>query len=44
MNLLIKNISELLDIALNHGYHIVNNILRKRGKIFSHTEKFSKSE
>ena len=31
-------------IALNHGYHIVNNILRKRGKIFSHTEKFSKSE
>ena len=29
-------------IALNHGYHIVNNILRKRGKIFSHTEKFSK--
>lgn len=31
-------------IALNHGYHILNNILRKRGKIFSHTEKFSKSE
>jgi thioredoxin reductase (NADPH) len=31
-------------IALNHGYHIVNNILRKRGKIFSHTEKFSKPE
>lgn len=29
-------------IALNHGYHIVNNIQRKRGKIFSHTEKFSK--
>lgn len=29
-------------IALNHGYHIVNNILRKRGKIFSHTDKFSK--
>ncbi len=28
-------------IALNHGYHIVNNILRKRGKIFSFTEKFS---
>jgi thioredoxin reductase (NADPH) len=28
-------------IALNHGYHIVNNIQRKRGKIFSHTEKFS---
>lgn len=28
-------------IALNHGYHIVNNILRKRGKIFAHTEKFS---
>jgi thioredoxin reductase (NADPH) len=26
-------------IALNHGYHIVNNILRKRGKIHSHTEK-----
>ena len=25
-------------IALNHGYHIVNNILRKRGQIFSHTE------
>ena len=31
-------------IALNHGYHILNNILRKRGKIFSHTEKFSKPE
>jgi thioredoxin reductase (NADPH) len=31
-------------IALNHGYHIVNNIQRKRGKIFSHTEKFSKPE
>jgi len=29
-------------IALNHGYHIVNNILRKRGKIFAHTDKFSK--
>ena len=29
-------------IALNHGYHIVNNIQRKRGKIFSHTEKFIK--
>ncbi len=29
-------------IALNHGYHIVNNILRKRGEIFSFTEKFSK--
>ena len=28
-------------IALNHGYHIVNNILRKKGKIFSHTENFS---
>lgn len=27
-------------IALNHGYHIVNNIQRKRGKIFAHTEKF----
>lgn len=26
-------------IALNHGYHIVNNILRKRGKIYSHTDK-----
>ncbi|WP_108062117.1 NAD(P)-binding domain-containing protein [Poseidonibacter lekithochrous] len=26
-------------IALNHGYHIVNNIIRKRGQIFSHTEK-----
>ena len=26
-------------IALNHGYHIVNNIIRKRGRIFSHTEK-----
>ena len=25
-------------IALNHGYHIVNNIIRKRGRIFSHTE------
>ena len=25
-------------IALNHGYHIVNNIIRKRGQIFSHTE------
>jgi len=31
-------------IALNHGYHIVNNIQRKRGKIFAHTEKFSISE
>ena len=30
-------------IALNHGYHIVNNIQRKRGKIFSHTDKFSNS-
>ena len=30
-------------IALNHGYHIVNNIQRKRGKIFSHTDKFSDS-
>ena len=29
-------------IALNHGYHIVNNILRKRWKIFSHTDKFNK--
>ena len=29
-------------IALNHGYHIVNNILRKRGKIFSYTDKFTK--
>ncbi|BAK71879.1 NAD(P)-binding domain-containing protein [Arcobacter sp. L] len=29
-------------IALNHGYHIVNNILRKRGEIFSFTENFSK--
>ena len=28
-------------IALNHGYHIVNNIQRKKGKIFSHTEKYS---
>ncbi len=28
-------------IALNHGYHIVNNILRKRGKIFAHTENFN---
>lgn len=27
-------------IALNHGYHIVNNIQRKRGKIFAHTNKF----
>ncbi len=27
-------------IALNHGYHIVNNIQRKRGRIFAHTEKF----
>ena len=26
-------------IALNHGYHIVNNIIRKRGRIFSYTEK-----
>jgi thioredoxin reductase (NADPH) len=25
-------------IALNHGYHIVNNIIRKRGEIFSHTD------
>ncbi|MBU0924130.1 NAD(P)-binding domain-containing protein [bacterium] len=31
-------------IALNHGYHIVNNIQRKRGKIFSHTDKFTKPE
>ena len=30
-------------IALNHGYHIVNNIQRKRGKIFSHTDKFNKN-
>ena len=30
-------------IALNHGYHIVNNIQRKRGKIFSYTDKFSNS-
>jgi len=29
-------------IALNHGYHIVNNIIRKRGRIFSHTEKVAK--
>lgn len=29
-------------IALNHGYHIVNNIIRKRGRIFSHTEKIAK--
>ena len=29
-------------IALNHGYHIVNNIQRKRGKIFAHTDKFDK--
>lgn len=27
-------------IALNHGYHIMNDILRKRGKIFSFTDKF----
>ena len=26
-------------IALNHGYHIVNNIIRKRGRIFSYTDK-----
>ncbi|MFA9372978.1 NAD(P)-binding domain-containing protein [Poseidonibacter sp.] len=31
-------------IALNHGYHIVNNILRKRGRIFSHTDKVAKLE
>jgi len=31
-------------IALNHGYHIVNNILRKRGRIFSHTEKVAQLE
>ena len=31
-------------IALNHGYNIVNNILRKRGKIFSHTEIVAKLE
>lgn len=31
-------------IALNHGYHIVNNILRKRGKIYAHTEKVAKLE
>ena len=31
-------------IALNHGYHILNNILRKRGKIFFFLEKFSKPE
>lgn len=30
-------------IALNHGYHIVNNILRKRGKIFALTEKFAQN-
>ena len=30
-------------IALNHGYHIVNNIQRKRGKILSYTDKFSNS-
>jgi thioredoxin reductase (NADPH) len=29
-------------MALNHGYHIVNNILRKRGKIHSHTHKVEK--
>ena len=26
-------------MALNHGYHIVNNILRKRGKVHAHTHK-----
>ena len=31
-------------IALNHGYNIVNNILRKRGQIFSHTETIAKLE
>lgn len=31
-------------IALNHGYHIVNNIQRKRGKIFAITDKFKKEE
>ena len=31
-------------IALNHGYHIVNNIIRKRGQIFSHTEIVAKLE
>ena len=30
-------------IALNHGYHIVNNILRKRGQIFAHTDKCANS-
>ncbi len=28
-------------IALNHGYNIVNNILRKRGNIFAFTENIS---
>ena len=31
-------------IALNHGYNIVNNIIRKRGQIFSHTETVAKLE
>ncbi|MAC83066.1 MAG: cbb3-type cytochrome oxidase assembly protein CcoS [Arcobacter sp.] len=31
-------------IALNHGYHIVNNIIRKRGQIFSHTDIVAKLE
>jgi len=31
-------------IALNHGYHIVNNIIRKRGRIYSHTEKVASLE
>jgi predicted ATPase len=29
-------------MALNHGYHIVNNILRKRGKLHSFTHKVEK--
>lgn len=31
-------------IALNHGYYIVNDIQRKRGKIFANTNKFDKIE
>lgn len=31
-------------VALNHGYHIVNHIQQKQGKIFSHTEKFENSK
>lgn len=27
--------------SLNHGYHIVNDIMRKSGKIYSHTDKIS---